>query len=102
MAGLCEGGIEPPGSLKASKRRELPTESNNLEDLGEIANCYEMTLAGEFQKQKQLPLGQFVEAKPKQKWVRMNERIRNIVLNYNQYKEDKRTLDYLTSICHNF
>ncbi|KAJ4427191.1 hypothetical protein ANN_24808 [Periplaneta americana] len=32
--------------------RELPTEPINLEDLGEIPNCYKMTLAGEFQKEK--------------------------------------------------
>ncbi|KAJ4446510.1 hypothetical protein ANN_13206 [Periplaneta americana] len=68
-----------------------------------------MTLVGEFQKKQagteasvaQLSLGQSVKVKPKQKWIPMNERIRNIVLDYNQYKEDKKTLDYLRSIGHN-
>ncbi|KAJ4429869.1 hypothetical protein ANN_22073 [Periplaneta americana] len=97
-------------SLRRVRRRELPTESINLEDLGEIQNCYKMTLAGEFQKEQadteasvaQLSLGQSVKAKSKLMWVPMNERIRNIVLDYNQYIEDNRTLDYLRSIGHNF
>ncbi|KAJ4441288.1 hypothetical protein ANN_11142 [Periplaneta americana] len=32
-------------SLRRVRRRELPTEAINLEDLGEIPNCYKMTLA---------------------------------------------------------
>ncbi|KAJ4435160.1 hypothetical protein ANN_23736 [Periplaneta americana] len=72
----------------------------------EKVNAELMTLSGEFQKEQadtaQLPLGQSVKTKSKQKWIRTNERIRNIVLDYNQYKEDNKTLDYLRCIGHNF
>ncbi|KAJ4441840.1 hypothetical protein ANN_11699 [Periplaneta americana] len=96
--------------LRRVRGRELPTEPINLEDLGEIPNCYKITLSGEFQKEQadteasiaQLPLGQSVKTKPEQNWVRMNERIRNTVLHYNQYKENNRTLDYLFRIGYNF
>ncbi|KAJ4446041.1 hypothetical protein ANN_12727, partial [Periplaneta americana] len=102
--------LEIPPAQELSGRRELPKESINLEDLGEIPNCYKITLAGKFQKEKadaeasiaQLSLGQSVKAKPKEKWVSTNERIRNIVLDYDQYKEYNRTLDYLRCIGHNF
>ncbi|KAJ4435354.1 hypothetical protein ANN_17967 [Periplaneta americana] len=36
MAGLCEGGNEPPGSLKASKYRKTLTEVDGRHLLGDV------------------------------------------------------------------
>ncbi|PSN53357.1 hypothetical protein C0J52_23306 [Blattella germanica] len=51
---------------------------------------------------QQLALGQSVKAKPKRKWIRTQDRIRSITLEYNIYKNENRLLDYLRTLGHNF
>jgi len=64
----------------------------------------------EFQKEQadcetmldQLDLGQRVKAASKKKWLRTQQRIRNIVATYEEYATSNRQVDYLRNVGYNF
>ncbi len=46
-------------------------------------------------------LGRRVNAAPKQKWLVIQSRLRRIVENYNEYKIDRKELEFLKPIAYN-
>lgn len=63
----------------------------------------------EFQKEQadtegclaEFSLGRTVKAMPKKKWNTVQKRLRTITLQYERYRDEGRTMDYLRSIAHN-
>ncbi|KAJ4442876.1 hypothetical protein ANN_04469 [Periplaneta americana] len=72
MAGLCEGGNEPPGSLKASKvftmevplsreKMQMRTVSRFREELPQIANTGDVGQRAQFKMEMERPRGETPE-----------------------------------------